>query len=422
MSGLNIGNAPKNYAVLPFYATGAVFFLILTLLMFFAAEHFEGHYFQAQLLALVHTAALGWATMVIFGAAYQLLPVICERNLYSSSLAFISYCFLLLGTLLLICTFWFFKTGVLMIIGGSFVFTASILYLINVFKTANIRKNFPIEKAFLISSAIWFVITTSIGLLLAINLAYPFFSQNHLEILKLHAHVGLGGWFLQLITGVSIKLIPMFLLGKSTKVSLLKAAFILQNLGLIGFLMDQYFLGTSLRVYFYLILVGFGILCWILYLKDVFIHRIRRKLYIQSKHTLLSFLSLSFAFILMIFAISFSDSKWSILYVTFLFLGWITALILGKTFKTLPFIIWNNHYKNLHGKMKIPLPKDLYNNNWLIYQFWCLVFAILFLALGIIFNQSIIIKMGLMCWIAVAILYLSNVIKLFFHKTQSHGT
>lgn len=56
-------------AVIPFYITGALFFLSLTVLAFLAADSFHGHYFQAHTLALVHIAALGWGTMVIFGAA-----------------------------------------------------------------------------------------------------------------------------------------------------------------------------------------------------------------------------------------------------------------------------------------------------------------------------------------------------------------
>src|SRR5690606_590709 len=143
-----------------------------------------------------------------------------------------------------------------------------------------------------ISSAMWLLVTIGIGLLLAINLAYPFFSKNHLEILKIHAHVGLVGWFLQLITGVSTRLVPMFLLGKSDKNKLLKAAFVLQNLGLIGFISDQYFWGSSSRVYLYFILVVLGILCWIGYLRDVYVHRVKRKVEIQMKQTFLSFLFL----------------------------------------------------------------------------------------------------------------------------------
>src|SRR5690606_34836981 len=146
MSNTSIGNPPKDFAVLPFYAAGAVFFLGLSLLMLIAAGRFQEHFFQGQTLALVHAAALGWGTMIIFGAAYQLLPVICEKDLFSSKLAFISFLFLLVGTILLVGTFWYFKTGPIMIYGGSFIFIAAVLYNINVFKTANLASGFPIEK------------------------------------------------------------------------------------------------------------------------------------------------------------------------------------------------------------------------------------------------------------------------------------
>ena len=97
MSDINIAKAPKAYAVVPFYATAALAFLALCIMLFFSVNNLGGHYFQPHLLALVHTAALGWVTMIIFGACYQLLPVIFEHDLYSSKLAFISYLFLLSG-------------------------------------------------------------------------------------------------------------------------------------------------------------------------------------------------------------------------------------------------------------------------------------------------------------------------------------
>src|SRR6185503_20696288 len=108
MAGINIGKAPKNSAVLPFYETGAIFFLALTIMLLVCPAALEGNYFQPHLLAIVHTAALGWGTMVIFGASYQLLPVICEKDLYSASIALLSYFFLAFGAILLILSFWFF--------------------------------------------------------------------------------------------------------------------------------------------------------------------------------------------------------------------------------------------------------------------------------------------------------------------------
>ena len=87
MAQFSIGKAPGNGAVLPFYATGAVMFFVLCVLMVFSPQSFTQHYFTPHLLTMVHVAALGWGTMIIFGAAHQLLPVICEQDLYSEKMA-----------------------------------------------------------------------------------------------------------------------------------------------------------------------------------------------------------------------------------------------------------------------------------------------------------------------------------------------
>lgn len=213
----SVGNAPEIYAVLPFYITAAFFFLLLTIMLFFGSSQFVAHYFEGKTLALVHTAALGWITMIIFGAAYQLLPVLFECNLFSSKLAFLSYCCLLIGTSMLIYTFWNFIQGWFMIIGGILVFLSSLLYLINVLLTAKLSMNLKVDNFFIISSSFYFLVTTIIGVLLVINLKYPYFNVSHLEILKIHAHIGFVGWFIQLITGVSVRLAPMFLLSRSEK-------------------------------------------------------------------------------------------------------------------------------------------------------------------------------------------------------------
>jgi len=415
MITLSIGKAPRNSAVLPFYGASAIFFLALTVLMFIAADSFKEHFFHPHTLALVHTAALGWGTMIIFGAAYQLMPVIFEEELYSSKIAFVSFWFLLIGSITLIVSFWFFQVGLAMITGGSLILIAVILYNLNVFRTA-VKSALTIQKLLLMSSALWLFVTVTVGVLLAINLYYPYIPSNHLEILKLHAHIGFAGWFLQLITGVSSKLVPMFLFGKSENIKLIKIAFVFQNIGLVAFLIDDFFIGASDRIFIYYILVLIGILFWLAYLRDVYVKRIKKKVDIQMRHTFISMISLLIALTLIPVVLMVSGNQWSILYGTFIFLGWISAIIFGKTFKTLPFIIWNMHYKDVHGKRNMPLPKDLYIEKLLSYQFWCFVSALIVLILGILLGQIIIIKIGLLIWIVVALLYVFNVAKVFLHK------
>ena len=420
MAHIHIGRAPGNKAVLPFYATGAVAFLVLCIVMLCTPQSFTQHYFTPHLLTIVHIAALGWGTMVIFGAAHQLLPVICEQDLYSEKMAGASWYTLTLGIILLTWKFWNFDTGWVMITGGSLIVLSVLFFVINVLKTTAIFRKFTTQKLFIISSALWLLFTVSVGLLLAINLGLtsPIFRVSHLEILKLHAHMGIAGWFLQLIAGVSTKLVPMFLLGKSDKEHLLKKAFIFQNLGLILFLLDGYFFEVTARVMIYAALVLTGIVFWLLFLFDVFRNRLRKRIELLMKHTFLSFLSLIVA-VLLIPVVYYSEGyRWTMVYGTLIFLGWITNIILGKTFKTLPFIIWNTHYKHLTGKAKIPLPKDLFSEKLTIWQFRLFIAAFLVFALGLALQQLTVIRIGLVLWLAVAVIYCLNVFKLIFHQSK----
>lgn len=422
MKSGNKGTASGYLVVLLFYGTGALSFLVLSILLLFASNELTGHYFNPHLLAIVHTAALGWGTMVIFGAAYQLLPVICERDLYSIPLAFFSYLSLVIGTVLLVWSFWKFDTGAMMIAGGAMVVLAAILYAVTACCMAFSYRGDAICNYFMMSSALWLVVTAVIGLLLAINLSHTFIPRNHLDILKLHAHAGLVGWFLQLITGVSAKLIPMFLLGKSEKKGMLYAALFLQNVGLLLFLADGYFNPIGAKMMIYAAVVTLGILVWVIYLWDAYRNRLRKQVDLLMKHTVLSMVCLFAGLALLPVAYSLSTTIWTALYGVFLFLGWITAIILGKTFKTLPFIVWNRHYGKITGMVQVPLPSALYNERLVRFQFYLYLSAFITLVIGMVVDWLPLVRFALSLWVILATSYVANVAGVIFHKPlTAHG-
>lgn len=419
MSDINIGKAPPAKAVIPFYATGALFFLALCILLFLSARDLTGHYFSPHLLAAVHSAVLGWGTMIIFGAAYQLMPVICERDLYSSSLAVASYFTLTAGAILLVTSFWFFWVGWPMITGGALVVTAAVLYTVNVYHTSGPCNRYAVK--FITSSAAWLLFTVVVGLLLAINLRFPFIPMNHIDVLKLHAHAGLAGWFLQLITGVSTRLVPMFLLGKSGKEKLLRTAFYCQNAGLVLFLGDAYLHGITNRGLLYELIILAGTVAWLVYLADVFRNRVRKRSDWQMKHTGLSFVCLLGAFGVLPLLYGNHSARWALVLGALLFMGFITGIILGKTFKTLPFIVWNNKFRLLNGKVKIPMPKHLYKELLVQVQYWCFLGALLLLVTGIALAQLLLIRVALGVWVVTACLYVYNVGVILFYKNETNG-
>lgn len=406
--------------VVAHYLVSALCFLSLAVMLLLAAGNLTGHYFHPQLLAITHMAALGWGTLIIFGAVYQLLPVILETDLYSYKLGWFSAVLFVIGLGLLVYSFWHFQPGILMQCGSLFLLTGIVLFGCNVFLTAKQNRD-DIHQEFIITACIWLIATAFLGALLVFNFRYAFLQKDHLLFLKLHAHMGLGGWFLMLITGVSSKLIPMFLVSKEQKSGLLSWSYYLMNAGLILFVTDTYFSGLNFKTYAAAVVVMAGIICWWLFLAGCFRSRIRKAIDLPIRHSLLSFVILATA-ILILPLIVFNHLKaaplavdYTTLYGSLLFMGWISSLVLGQTFKTLPFIVWTRHYQHLAGRGAIPMPADLFKHRLLRMQFLVfLIFTLVFYT-GMFYKSLLLITIGLSCFLAVSVLYLANVIIVLLH-------
>ncbi|MGJ1455464.1 MULTISPECIES: hypothetical protein [Sphingobacterium] len=419
MAHIAIHKSPDAYAVLPFFITAGIFFLLFSFLLVFSGGQLFGHHFQPKVLAIVHSLALGWGTMVIYGAAYQLVPVIFERSLRSSKLAFFSYILLTSGTCVLIYSFWYFKIGLLMCVGGLLITLSSYLYFYLLWMTTKDVEHLFELRLYFTFSAFWLCFTTTLGLLLAINLAHGFLTKSHLDILKLHAHVGIVGWFLQLILGAGAKMLPMFLLGQSTKTKWLYVSVILINLGLVLFLLDGYSHPVGLRSLTFGAIVLLGVVCWAVFVVDCFVHRARKVLDIPMKHSFISFLSLLFAFLTLPMVVRQESGNWVNLYAVWVFFGWLTGIILGMTYKTLPFMIWNWRYKDLNGIKKIPLPKELYSQRLLSIQYYLYLVALVVMAVAVAGRFRWALYCAAWLWAALAAVYVVNVGKVVFHQRKS---
>jgi len=101
-----------------------------------------------------------------------------------------------------------------------------------------------------------------------------------------------------------------------------------------------------------------------------------------------------------------------------IFFGWLTSIILGMTFKTLPFITWNKVYHKRAALGKTPNPKDLFDafvfkNMSVTYLIGFLVFA-----MGIFYMWLPLLKIGSMFLIFTSIFYNFNVIKIISHRAK----
>lgn len=422
-----VHSRPLYKIVIAHYLIAGIFFFSLTIMLLFAVESLAGHYFQPKILAITHTAALGWGTMIIFGALYQLLPVILETGLYSTRLSWFSFAFLVPGIMLLVCCFWFFEPGLFMQIASLLILTGILFFNVNVFFTLRHKKQESIFQEFIVTSCLWLTLTTVLGTLMVFNFRYPFLEKEHLHYLRLHAHMGIAGWFLMLIIGVSAKLVPMFLVSKYQKKHLLALSYYLINAALLSFLVSGYLHGMGYGTYIIAALGAAGVSFYLTYLYKCFRFRIRKEIDLPMVKTLFSFVFLAFGIVVLPFIIYYHlkhdpfTVNLSVIYGLLIFMGWISALALGQTFKTLPFIVWIKHYEHLTGKFKTPVPADLLNHSLLHVQFWAFILFVGAFTSGFLLDSRILKFTGASSLVITALTYCLHIVSLLLHKTKTEA-
>ncbi|HRN54896.1 MAG TPA: cytochrome C oxidase subunit I [Agriterribacter sp.] len=407
--------------VLPFYVYASLAFLAATLLLIFSAPAFGRHYFHPQVIAVTHTMALGWGTMIILGASHQLVPVLIEGKLFSNALAYISFALAAVGIPLLVYAFYTFNMNWMARRGGELVIDAVVVYLINMGISMAKSKTENVHAVFVFTAGLWLLITTIVGLLLVYNFSTPLFAEDSLHYLSLHAHMGIIGWFLLLIIGVGSRLIPMFLISKYANVKLLWWVYILINLGLIAF---AFMFLYAAPVYCFLLpvtAVTAALLLFGYYCRQAYKQRLRKQVDEQLKISVLSVAMMALPVILLVIMIislwvTGENTRLVLAYGFTVFFGWITAIILGMTFKTLPFIIWNKVYHKKAGLGKTPNPKNLFSSKVFTGMAVCYLLGFVLFVAGILLSVVFVLQSGALLLLVAAGLYNFNVFKAILHK------
>jgi cbb3-type cytochrome oxidase subunit 1 len=238
--------SPPFKIVAKYFIAAIASFVILNFLLLISYTIIGGHHFQPRILSITHVATLGWISMIIFGALFQLVPVVLEVKLFSEKLAEIQFWIYLFGVIGLVYGFWIFETGTLFIISAIVLNLAMFIFAFNIVATLKKVKKWNLTGLYLAAAIFHLVVTAIAGLLLAINLAHPYIKLDHLQYLNLHAHVAFIGWISMVVMGITYKLIPMFTLSHGFSLTNGKLAFWLINLGLLGISTVMHYKDTTL--------------------------------------------------------------------------------------------------------------------------------------------------------------------------------
>ncbi len=339
-------------------------------------------------------------------------------------MGYVSFALILLGLILLTFSFWFFYVGLFIQIASLLLLLGISVLFFNLYLTINSSKEKKVEIDYIGISILWFWFTAFLGALLAFNFRFAFLNKDHLYFLKIHAHIGLIGWFLNLVFGVASKLIPMFLLSGKLNHKVIKLSFYVLNIGLFAFVIDSIFFNGLTRSFIYLGMVLFAVILYGTYIYKAFKTRLKKQLDVGLLQSLIAFIIIVIPIVLWcllklkVFKNSTIELQINIALVYSILLGFFTLLIFGQTYKNLSFISWLKIYSLYPTTIKKPMPKDLYSVTIAKTQLAVYLFAFITLLFGLLTSTTYVITAGGILMFCCSLLYLINVTKIVLHKPK----
>jgi hypothetical protein len=194
----------------------AVAFVAASLSVAWLAPELTGHYYHPRLLALTHTVTLGWVTLAIMGASYQLIPIVLEREIWSERLARAQLAILAVAVTGMVAHFQLGTWPGLAAAAGLLAIGIA-LHLLNVGMSLRGFTRWTFTARLVVLAYGGLALTTVFGLALAGNRVWPFLPGALFPTLHAHVHLALLGWVAPMILAVAARVYPMFFLAPAPR-------------------------------------------------------------------------------------------------------------------------------------------------------------------------------------------------------------
>jgi cbb3-type cytochrome oxidase subunit 1 len=388
------------------------------------AEDLADHYYLSHTFALTHLLTLGWISLTIMGAAYQLVPVALEARLYSERVARWQYWCMAVGAAGMVAHFWIGEFGG-MAFSAWLVLVAAVLFAWNMGVTLWRLPRWGIVAKHVVAAAGFFLATALVGNLMALDRVLGFWHGEVLNILHAHAHLAALGWANMIIFGVAYRLIPMFALAPDPDERTPTWQFWIYTLGIAG-LYPTVLLGSGLQIVFAL-LVATGI--------ALFVHQVLRIARSRKKPVLdwgvrTALTAVGYLVILVPVGLALAAglipegefaSRLAFAYGFLGLVGWVSITIIGMMHKIFPFLVWFHRYSDLVGKEPVPALHQLYSEAWQRRGFWLVHAGVLGTAAGLLAASPWAIRAGLAILAAGGWIFGLNMLAIYRHLWRAPG-
>jgi hypothetical protein len=349
-----IARAPQAPSLpLRYLVVAALTFVGAGVAMPWLAPALAGHYYHPHLLALTHTVTLGWITLTIMGASYQLVPILLERPVASERVARWQLPIYVVGAIGVVGHF---------AIGEwkGFVWSAGLLTLAALVHVANVagavrraRASFTARMMGL--GLIGLALTALFGALLGADRVWRFLPGALFPTLHAHVHLALLGWVLPVVMGVAARVYPMFLLapepagaGAGVQVVGISMGVPLVVVGLLAEAQPAVFAGSAL--------VAAAVLAHLAWV-HVSVRAAKRpaldwplRFVLAGALALVPATALGLALALDLA----SGPRVALAYGVLALGGWASLTIVGMLLKIVPFLVWYRVYGPRAGRAPVP--------------------------------------------------------------------
>ena len=415
--GLSTRHAPSLDLPARFMALSMGAFMVSILSTPWSLPLLQDHFGDFTLLAFVHLNTLGFIGAMIFGASYQLVPVVLQTPLSSARLGRLSFWFYGAGIIL-------FLTGLLrswlpgLSIGGSLLAIAFVLY-IGVMFTTWLRA--PYHEVIG-----WHIVIAlagagggmTIGVLMAFNKSNGMLGDRMMGLLGANIVVMLAGWVGLTLTGVAYRLICMFTLAEKhfrPALAWSELALISGGAWILGFRFILNWPELIGQIAAAMILAGF--ICFAIQIRRLYQRRMRRTLDIHIPFAVTAATFAITAAALLTFSLfrhaGPNDPVW-------MTTGWLAIFgvagtaIQGFLYKISTFLVWLKRYAPIAGKQPVPKLEQLYDRRLAITGWALWVAAIVAGTVVLLLDLEMLPIVGLLM-IAGVTCFLINVIRIARH-------
>ena len=206
-----IATPPSVTLPLCYLGAAAAAFVLAALALPGLTAELGGHYYHPRLLALAHVVSLGWITLAIMGASYQIVPVVVERPLWSERLARWQLGALAAGIVGMVGHFWSGRwAGIAW--AAALVGAGALSHTINLTLSLRGLARWSFTARGLLLGLAGLAVTVAFGVTLSATHGRDVFPGGVLSGVRAHFHVALLGWVAPMILSVAARVYPMFLL------------------------------------------------------------------------------------------------------------------------------------------------------------------------------------------------------------------